>query len=129
MKNLITDILQYLKDNEEARERFNEISDDKFICYGEDCYYEKLSSESPAFYQGTNNVVIFLIHALSSPNGKPICSFLEKEELKAVGTGAKICKINYAEKLFYLYIDEINEGKSHDEAYKLINKEYNKLIK
>lgn len=128
-KDLITDILTHLKENDEARERFEKQMPDYFsIIIGETNwkkdfrFFINVSDRkilvSPYKYSD------FLIHALSSPQGKPICGFLEIKELRVVGTGEKICKINYAEKLFYLYIDEIHDGETHDKAYKKINQDY-----
>lgn len=124
-KNLIKDILTYLKDNEEAREEFEGINYSldsiKFDIYEE--FYELKEYEKQ----------IFLIHALSSPNGKPICGFLEEDKKDFRGVsfdGKKVVskyKINHAKTLRTIYLDALDNGDSHDEALKLINDKYNEL--
>lgn len=139
-KNLIKDILTYLKDNEEARERFNKQclntvsleSISAFEYY--DIWLDEKNNDTDL-----EERVLFLITALSSPNGKPICGFLEKEGFEnvkvVVHTGLKLIEkdikdkkiINHAKTLRTIYLDALDEGKSHNYALKLINKEYNKI--
>lgn len=139
MKDLIKDMLQFLKDNEEAKNRFNG-------CIPSITYYidEETLREDKTFNICIGNCpddekIIFMLTALSSPNGNPICGFLEKEgfeNLKVVAhTGLALIEknikekkiINHAKTLRIIYLDALDEGKRYDEAYKLINKEYNKI--
>ncbi len=121
-KDLIKDILTHLKENDEARERFNRI-------IRRDCVHHNITiiesiNKVKIFYP--NSDTLLLIHALSSPNGKPICGFLEEKIVPDLGT--KIFTRNLATELRQIYLDELDKGESHDEAYKLINDKYNNLI-
>jgi len=134
-KDLITDILTHLKENDEARERFNKNFNDKSelsLNSNGELYYYIYKTDSlfkSKRYKGDfcNNAIKlqFLIHALSSPNGKPICGFLE--EIRALGMTSGIETINHASTLRQTYLDELDKGESHDDALGLINKIYNKL--
>lgn len=120
-KNLIKDILTHLKDNEEARERFKKQMG--FDFFGNDLadFKENGLNELHDFEKQ-----IILIHALSSPNGKPICGFLYNEAYED-GLGDKWI-INHAKTLRTIYLEDLDEGKSYDEAYKLINEKYNEIL-
>lgn len=126
MKDLIKDILTHLKENDEARERFDYNSD------GFTFEFYTVLYKPATFY-----TKVFIIHALSSPNGKPICGFLEDDN--KILYEAKLCenrrirgnanfKINHASTLYNLLTKQIEQGKSFDKAYLIINKKYNEII-
>lgn len=80
-KDLIEDMLQYLADNEEARKRFNkqyELTTINRTIEGFDYFNIWLDQES--VFKDCEESIHFLLNSLSSPNGKPICGFLEQEE-------------------------------------------------
>jgi len=161
MKDLIKDILTYLKENDEARERFNKISTIKCCIYKDNILFDdsKLKSNiSPIVYQeyefiSKSKKLAFLIHALSSPNGKPICGFLEEEcnypnckdghyplcddngDIdwggcpQCVKDGGRIYPINHASTIFNLLTKQIEKGKSFDEILIKLNEKYNELCK
>lgn len=136
-KNLITDILQYLKENDEARERFNKgyfkkiykssgIFGNKRTFENDSVFYgwiniDDLKSKKGYLALHTVELQHFLLHALSSPNGKPICGFLEIEET------IYNPYLNHASTLFSLLTSQIEQGKSFDEILIKLNDKYNKL--
>lgn len=120
MKDLIKDILTHLKENDEARERFDYNSD------GFTFEFYTVLYKPATFY-----TKVFIIHALSSPNGKPICGFLEKKIFKEHETPDGIVKgevsFNQASTLFNLLTKQIEQGKSFDKALIKLNKKYNEI--
>lgn len=145
-KDLITDILQYLKDNEEARGRFNKgyykkiyksagIFGNKSTFENESVFYgwtgiDELKKDKGYLALHIVELQYFLIHALSSPNKKPICRFLEEKEevakLEIGGYESDIIIYNDAETLLNTFIKHMSNGEGFEESYKEVNKIYNK---
>ena len=139
-KDLITDILQYLTDNEDARKRFNkqyELTTINRTIEGFDYFNIWLDEES--VFEDYEESIHFLLNSLSSPNGKPICGFLEQEILKKSkftdminNTGESIecdllVKVNKAKTLLNTFIEYISNGEGFEKSYKEINKLYNEI--
>ena len=136
-KDLITDILQYLKDNEDARDIFKK------------CYEDRIMRP-----YNFNNLLIsqkkaVLITALSSPNGKPICGFLDIEnnerynnlknlisKCKEWGHNAELFEgaimnepRTFSETLLNTFIEHISNGEWFEDSYKKLNEKYNEIRK
>lgn len=128
MKDLIKDIITYLKENDEARDRFNRM-------IRRNCNHPDItiigSSEGVKIFN-PNSDILFLLHALSSPQGKSICGFLEKKIFKEHETPDGIVKgevsFNQASTLFNLLTKQIEQGKSFDKILIKLNKKYNEII-
>ena len=155
-KDLITDILQYLKDNGEARERFNKgyfkkiykssgIFDSKPTFDNQHIFYgwiemDYLKKDKGYLRLHTVELQYFLLHALSSPNGKPICGFLEREVLKKSkftdminNTEESIeddvlVKVNNAETLYNIFTKCLYNGEGFEESYNKVNEKYNEIL-
>ena len=130
-KNLIKDILTYLKENDEARERFA-----KLINFPNVGIMYSIINESGEYFEKFveyNFKITFLLHALSSPQGKPICGFLLEDVVHDVEVSnynvytETITQTNHASTIFNLLTKQIEQGKSFDEILIKLNNKYNKL--
>jgi len=122
-KNIIDEVLNCFYSHPEAIEKFNKANEDWQTQSEDVCEFFNLSSD----YEQKQ----FLLVAFSSPDGVPVCDFLDKQvpgyELILDGWSVRT-KNTFSRFLYQTLCNCIEQGKSFCDIETILNNKYNELL-